>query len=361
MQIFEDYTLSTRKSLPIQTDSEHLNDVSSLPELALTHGCSSDRQDIACETPRVAILIPTFRRPDSLESLLRIIDEAVRLDRSALLDNWQLRIFIADNDAKGREGSQRAGELAGSLVVELEIIDEPKPGVSYVRNRLVDVALAWQPRYLLMIDDDEWPSRDWISHMLNTAERYSADVVSGPVRPDFEVTPPDWIVDNCLFDDAPLPTGEFPDVQRTGNTLLRSDQLVDHQRFHGKEWFSVELGRIGGEDSHLIEGLVKDGARHVWCEEAIVHERIPIQRLSLEYLGTRAFRSGNAGMRYRSMLMPGLRWSCVRVGKSLFLFMRWLVLTYRLFIPDLRPLHKLDWQVIRGRFNAHLGRFQQFY
>ena len=62
-----------------------------------------------------------------------------------------------------------------------------------------------------------------------------------------------------------------------------------------------------------------------------------------------------------SMLMPGIHWNCIRVGKSLFLFMRWLALGYRWFLPDLRSLHKLDWQVIRGRFNAHLGRFQQFY
>lgn len=290
-----------------------------------------------------------------------MIDEAVRDSQPPLTDHWQLRIFVADNDATGRDGSRRAAGLTPSLSIELEVIEEPRPGVSHVRNRLVDAALAWQAHYLLMIDDDEWPSPHWIAHMLNTAEQYSADIVSGPVRPDYEEKPPAWITDHCLFDDAPLPTGEFPNVQRTGNTLLRSDRLADERRYPEKQWFSVELGRIGGEDSHLIEGLVRDGARHVWCEEAVVHERIPIQRLSLEYLGARAFRCGNAGMRYRAMLMPGLHWRCIRVGKSLFLFLRWLVLGYRLFIPDSRSLHKLDWQVIRGRFNAHLGRFQQFY
>ncbi len=313
------------------------------------------------ELPRLAILVPTFRRPDHLEALLRMIDEAIRHDTATLIDNWQLRVFIADNDAVDREGSLRAERLRDSLSVDLEIIDEPRPGVSHVRNRLVEVALAWQPRYLLMIDDDEWPSRNWIRHMLDTAEHYSADIVSGPVRPDFETTPPAWIVEHRLFDDAPLPTGEFPEVQRTGNTLLRSEQLADQGRFPDGEWFSVSLGRIGGEDSHLIEGLVKNGARHVWCEEAVVHERIPAQRLSVDYLAARAFRNGNAGMRYRSMLLPGLRWSCIRVGKSLFLFLRWLTLTHRLFTPDSRSLHKLDWQIIRGRFHAHLGRYPQFY
>ncbi|ASJ70999.1 hypothetical protein IMCC3135_04430 [Granulosicoccus antarcticus IMCC3135] len=351
----EERTLNTQKFPSIQAISENPADT------GLSRERSTHTQDAVGKRARVAILIPTFRRPDSLESLLRMIDEAVRHNQPSLEDNWQLKIFIADNDATGREGSQRAAELDEALVVDLEIIDEPRPGVSYVRNRLVAAALAWQARYLLMIDDDEWPSGDWISNMLNTAEHYSADIVSGPVRPDFEVKPPAWIIDNFLFDDVPLSTGEFPDVQRTGNTLLRSEQLIDQHRFPDKEWFCVELGRIGGEDSHLIEALVKDGARHVWCEEAAVHERIPAQRLSLEYLGARAFRCGNAGMRYRSMLMPGLHWSCIRVGKSLFLFMRWLMLSYRLLSPGLRSLHQLDWQVIRGRFNAHLGRFQQFY
>ncbi len=222
-------TLNTQKSQPVQAIQEPSNEeFSAESELTLKRPTRS--QGAAGETPRVAILIPTFRRPDSLESLLRMIDAAVRHNRPTLADKWQLRIFIADNDATGREGSQRAVELAGSFVVELEIIDEPRPGVSYVRNRLVDAALTWQARYLLMIDDDEWPSRDWISHMLNAAERYSADIVSGPVRPDFEVKPPDWIIDNYLFDDAKQTTGEFPSVQRTGNTLLRSEQLADQQR-----------------------------------------------------------------------------------------------------------------------------------
>lgn len=334
---------------------------SDLTDVAVTRPLSASKEITVSEKPRVAILIPTFRRPDSLESLLRLIDESVRLNTSMLVDEWLLKIFVVDNDATGREGSQRASELAESLVVELEIIEEPRPGVSHVRNRLVQEALAWQPRYLLMIDDDEWPTRDWISQMLHTAEHYSADIVSGPVRPDYETDPPDWIVDNRLFDDAPRLTGEFPDVQRTGNTLLRSSCLTDSHRYPDNEWFSVSLGRIGGEDSHLIEGLVKAGARHVWCEEAVVHERVPEHRLSLEYLSARAFRNGIAGMRYRSMLMPGLRWRCIRVGKSLFLLLRWLLLGYRLFVPALRPLHKLDWQIVRGRFSAHLGRFPQFY
>lgn len=330
-------------------------------EAAATRNLPASKQNAVVEKPRLAILIPTFRRPDSLASLLQLIDESVRLNRSMLIDEWQLKVFVVDNDASGREGSQRAAELAESLVVELEIIEEPRTGVSHVRNRLVHEALAWEPLYLLMIDDDEWPTRDWILQMLLTAEHYSADIVSGPVRPDYEIDPPDWIADNRLFDDAPRLTGEFPDVQRTGNTLLRSACLADQSRFADEEWFSVALGRIGGEDSHLIEGLVKAGARHVWCEEAVVHERIPEHRLSLEYLSDRAFRNGIAGMRYRSMLMPGLHWSCIRVGKSLFLLLRWLLLSYRLLIPALRPLHSLDWQIIRGRFNAHLGRYPQFY
>lgn len=346
---------------PLQINREHMDVKPDSPVATVTRNLAASKQNAVCQKPRVAILIPTFRRPDSLASLLQLIDESVRLNTTTLVDEWQLKIFIVDNDASGREGSQRAAELAESLVVELEIIEEPRTGVSHVRNRLVQEALAWKPLYLLMIDDDEWPTRDWILQMLRTAEKYSADIVSGPVRPDYEIDPPDWITENRLFDDAPLLTGEFPDVQRTGNTLLRSACLTNHSRFPDNEWFSVSLGRIGGEDSHLIEGLVKAGARHVWCEEAVVHERIPEQRLSLEYLSARAFRNGIAGMRYRSMLMPGMHWSCIRVGRSLFLLLRWLLQSYRFLIPALRPLHTLDWQIIRGRFNAHLGRYPQFY
>jgi hypothetical protein len=66
-------------------------------------------------------------------------------------------------------------------------------------------------------------------------------------------------------------------------------------------------------------------------------------------------------MLYRSMLLPGVLWQSVRIGKSLYLALQWVVMSYRLLLPGTRNLHRLDGQIVRGRFHAHLGRFRSHY
>lgn len=316
---------------------------------------------------RVAILIPTFRRPDSLEALLRLLAESVAdaseaSGSAASADEAPaFTVFVADNDAERQEGRRVVERVAPTLGLEVRTLVEEARGVSSVRNRLVAAGLDAGARYLLMIDDDEWPSRGWVKAMVRCAEDHAADIVSGPVRPDFEAPPPAWVVEHALFDDAPHPTGTFPLVQRTSNILFRAGALDDPPRFPGREWFSLRLGRHGGEDSHLVERLVGLGAHHVWCEEAVVHERIPESRTRYEYLAARAWRNGNAGMLYRSMLLPGPLWSSVRVGRSAWLALRWVALSHRCLREPGRRLHLLDGHVVRGRFAAHAGRFREFY
>ena len=340
--------------------------------LAPTRGALPDTADGG---GHVAILVPTFRRPDSLETLLRLLAESVADAAAPASDvpageggasgrvrgSRTFSLLVADNDAERQEGREVVERLAPLLGVDVSVVVEAARGVSSVRNRLVTAALDAGARHLLMIDDDEWPSRGWVGAMLRCAEAHAADIVSGPVRPDFEAPPPAWVVEHALFDDAPHPTGAFPRVQRTGNTLFRAAVLADPVLFPDREWFSVRLGRFGGEDSHLVERLVGLGARHVWCEEAVVHERVPEARTRFDYLAARAWRNGNTGMLYRSMLLPGPLWGGVRVGRSAYLALRWVALAHRCLRGSARRRHLLDGYVVRGRLAAHAGRHRAFY
>jgi succinoglycan biosynthesis protein ExoM len=56
--------------------------------------------------------------------------------------------------------------------------------------------------------------------------------------------------------------------------------------------FDPALGLTGGEDGDLLSRLVQQGARIIWCDEAVVHEPVESGRLSLRWLLRRALSGG---------------------------------------------------------------------
>lgn len=310
---------------------------------------------------RVAVLIPTFRRPVQLEKLLVTLADEVADCQRHWQDGMAIRVIVIDNDVENQAGAAVAQRLGPNLGCEYEVLVEATAGVSVIRNRLVGLAMTWQADLLQMIDDDEYPAPGWLRQMVQCAIACEADIVSGPVRAEFEVAPPEWVVEHYQFEDRPHETGTFPAVQRTSNVMFRSSVLKNATLFTDGEWFNIALGRTGGEDSHLIERLVNAGAKHVWCEEAAVHEHVPAERLEPRYLRQRAWRYGNCGMVYRELLHPGPLWTLIRLGKTAFLAGRWLLLSYRYLIPSMRELHHLELCIVRGRVNAHLGRVKGQY
>src|SRR5262249_39782258 len=60
----------------------------------------------------------------------------------------------------------------------------------------------------------------------------------------------------------------------------------------GASPFDPAYGLTGGEDGDLLSRLALNGARIVWCDEAIVQEPVEKSRLSLKWLLRRAMRGG---------------------------------------------------------------------
>ncbi len=65
---------------------------------------------------------------------------------------------------------------------------EPRQGNCHAINAAFETALAAFPAAInfLMIDDDEIASRGWIERMVVAAETTGADIVGGPVLPEFD-------------------------------------------------------------------------------------------------------------------------------------------------------------------------------
>src|SRR5579862_3440046 len=122
---------------------------------------------------RVVIAIPTFKRPKSLARLLHAI---ARLKTKA-----EISVLVADNDALAHQGFDFCAALALAYRWPLRAVIEETRGIAQVRNRLVAEALKSDMQFIAMIDDDEWPSENWIEELLRAQRAVRADAIQGSV------------------------------------------------------------------------------------------------------------------------------------------------------------------------------------
>ena len=88
----------------------------------------------------------------------------------------------------------------------------------------------------------------------------------------------------------------------TNNALVHRKTLVQ-----GFFLFNPLYGLSGGSDSELFFRLHTSGARMVWCDEALVHEQVLHNRMTLGWLVKRAFRGGQSFARIHVAGMSPLR------------------------------------------------------
>ncbi len=159
--------------------------------------------------------------------------------------------------------------------------------IALARNRAIEHA---DGDFVVFIDDDEFPAKDWLHNLFKTYLAYGADGVLGPVKPYFEFEPPRWVTKGGFFERPTYPTGtklKWPET-RTGNVLFRKNIL------DGVETpFAPEFG-TAGEDMDFFRRMMEKGCTFVWCNEAIAYEVVPPSRCIRSYLLKRALlRSSN--------------------------------------------------------------------
>ena len=151
-----------------------------------------------------------------------------------------------------------------------------------------------------MIDDDEWPHKDWIAQFLKCAHETDADLLQGSI----------------LFGggdgleghgDIRHATGPVAMLQGAGNLLIRRAVLEEM----AAPWFDPAFALSGGEDREFFVRLQRAGKRFAWSDEARAHGDIPETKDNLGWLLRRAYSVGNSDMRV--LLKHGLGTSGVMV------------------------------------------------
>jgi succinoglycan biosynthesis protein ExoM len=227
---------------------------------------------------RVAICIGTYKRPELLRDLLLGISRQTFRKEPAP----EIEIIVVDNDPL------RTAEpvcASAKLLWPLKYFVEQRRGITHVRNRAVQEAGGVD--FLAFIDDDEVPTPHWLDELLATQHRFAADVVVGPLYPQFAPGTPEWVESSRLFHRPAFSTGQSLEVCSAGNALVRREVFLRVPAFDDR--FNLS----GGEDTHFFLRVRKAGYLMIWSQEAIVSEPIAPERANLPWLLRRGYQCGN--------------------------------------------------------------------
>jgi len=228
------------------------------------------------------VCIPSFRRPQHLRLTLASL-AAQRTDR-------RFAVVIVENDAAKCESVPVAAEFLGGGKFTGLCVVEPRQGNCHAINAAFETALATFPgaTSLLMIDDDEIASTDWLERMVRAAEATGADLVGGPVLPNFNDDTKRGLRDHPAFRPAYDYSGPVPVIYGCGNCLIKRPvfaRLADPA-------FDLRFNYLGGGDTDFFVRCRQAGMKFHWAAEATISETVPESRTSPGWLALRGVRIG---------------------------------------------------------------------
>lgn len=227
----------------------------------------------------ITVCICTFKRQQLLSRLLTAL---LRQETGGL---FSYSIVVVDND-RSRSAEAVVAAFAASSPITIEYYVEPRQGIALARNKAIENACG---ELIAFIDDDEFPIDQWLLILYGALRKYGVDGVLGPVKPHFDVKPPQWVVTAGLYDRPGYPTGSVIDWRkgRTGNVLLKREILASQS-----QWFRPEFRT--GEDQDLFRRLIEAGHVFGWCDEAVAYEVVPPSRWNRVFLLRKALLRGAA-------------------------------------------------------------------
>jgi GT2 family glycosyltransferase len=281
---------------PVIQDQKQIATMQGLPAGARQTAAISPGLDSSIPT---VVCIPSFRRPRHLRLTLESLVEQ-RTDR-------RFAVVIVDNDAKGCEGLAVAAEFLAQDRLTGVCLVEPRQGNCHAINAAFEMALAMFPdaAHFLMIDDDEVASSAWLELMVRGAETTGADVVGGPVWPNFDDATKRGLARHPAFRPAYEASGAVPMIYGCGNCLIARRVF---ERLASPA-FDLRFNFLGGGDVDFFTRCRRAGMTFHWVAEAAISETVPELRTHPRWLALRGLRTGaiNYHVQRKGARTPWLR------------------------------------------------------
>lgn len=255
---------------------------------------------MATQNHHISVCFCTYKRIGLLKRLLE------ELDCQNTEGLFTYSIVVADNDCE-QSAKNVVSEFAKRSAIPVTYCVEPERNIALVRNRSMKNATG---DFIAIIDDDEYPLKNWLCDLYKTCIASGADGVLGPVEPYFEEAPPEWVVRGKFFEKMlAIETGSPIGLlnTRTSNVIFNRKILA------GVETpFRAEFG-TGGEDIDFFHRMMAKGCVFVWCNEAVVYEAVSPSRCTRSYLLRRALHGGINSLKFRANRMRGIFKSFIAV------------------------------------------------
>jgi succinoglycan biosynthesis protein ExoM len=228
--------------------------------------------------PTIDVCICTYYRTGVLDALRGVATQSVRSE-------IPIRIIVADN-ALHPEAQSRVLAAAQELDLDLLYVHAPANNISIARNACLEHARA---DWIVFLDDDEVPCRDWLKALLEESEQSGWDVILGPVDAVYPEATPTWLAAGNFHSTRPVWVRGRIETGYTGNVMIRRTLVTDL----GLR-FREELGCSGGEDLDFFYRLRAQGGKIGFAPQALAYEAVPEERATLAWLLKRSFRAGQS-------------------------------------------------------------------
>ena len=177
----------------------------------------------------------------------------------------------------------------------VRVVREEKLGLSNSRNCALREARG---DYLIFIDDDETPDREWLRAFETLIKNRSPDAFGGRIEVLFEGERPAWLADELLgflgqlnHADIAIPLTARGTSFNGGNFGFRRTVC------EAVGAFDAALGRkgsdnTGGEEVDFYRRLLDGGFKVWWAPDAVIFHRIQAAKLKRSYFFDLHYRQG---------------------------------------------------------------------
>jgi len=244
----------------------------------------------------ISIIVCTYNRSESLRETLGA------LGRQTVSDGVRLDIVVVDNNSTDHTRTV-VEEIRKGSVWPIRYTFESRQGVNFARNRGVQEAKG---EIVAFVDDDVLPEPTWVHTIAEAFTIHHADGVGGKILPLWLQPPPPWLLDErvrrtywCLL--ALLDHGPDVIVAHTfdGNLIYGANMAFRKRVFDEVGFFRTDVGAIGsqllrGDETEMLQRLVAAGKRLVYTPHAVVHHKVPPERMRLPYARWWRFWAGHS-------------------------------------------------------------------
>ncbi len=270
------------------------------------------------DAPKISVVICTRNRGASLALTV------ASLSQTPPWLGWEL--VVIDN-ASDDDTQDRLRSIEADYPAPVRSLIEPKIGLSKARNRALREAHG---EIVLFLDDDVSCEKGVVEAHLNAFKDPHVVATGGRIVPSLPEDTPQWFRDE-VYSNSGGPTARYDFGDEPGEVGIDIRPLpigahfgirrgVARERGGFDESLGWGLSSIPGEETRLMDQIRAGGGRILYVPDAIVHHRIPAERVTFAYfdqwferLGRfEALRSGRPVGRAR---LKGIGQAAYRYGK----------------------------------------------